>query len=271
MIKKMGLIIIFIFMLLPIYFMVTGSFQDMQGVMRMPPQLIPTAVTLNNYQRIFALDSIEAWVFNSVIGTACTALLSVFISSCGGYVFAFYSFKYKSIMWKALLLGLMVPRISFIIPLYVVIKKIGLSGTLAATILPIVFSPVGLYLARTYFETVPKSLLESARLDGASEFMILRFIVAPISKPILAVLAVFASINYLQDYIWQALVLQISERQTLLVALMRFANTRGGGELSVQPVSRLLSVGVILLIPLVLIFIFANKYFIDGVGGAVKE
>jgi len=269
MIKKIFLILFFIIMMLPIYFMVIGSFQDTHGVMKMPPQLIPTNSTLYNYQTIFKLDFIR-WLGNSIIVTISTVILSVFISSCGGYVFAFYKFRFKKVLWSCLLIGLMVPRISFIIPLYVVIKKLGLSGTLAATILPIVFSPIGLYLARNYFETVPISLLESARLDGASEFLVLHKIVLPISKPIIAVLAVFASIGALQDYIWQALVLQIPERQTLLVGLMRFAMLRGG-EQGVNPIGRTLTVGTILLLPLLIIFILANKYFIDSIGGAIKE
>ena len=139
MIKKLLLILFFILMLLPIYFMIIGSFQDTYGVMKMPPQLLPNKITFYNYETIFKLDFLR-WLYNSIIVTISTVVLSVFISSCGGYVFAFYKLKYKSLLWSMLLVGLMIPRISFIIPLFVVIKKLGLSGTLLATILPIVFS-----------------------------------------------------------------------------------------------------------------------------------
>jgi ABC-type glycerol-3-phosphate transport system permease component len=169
----------------------------------------------------------------------------------------------------------MIPRISLIIPTFVIIKKIQLSGTLLATILPIIYYPVGLYLSRLYFETIPISLLESARLDGANEIQILSKIVLPLSKPIITCLALFSSINVLQDYIWQMLVLQKENNYTLLVGMMRLAmNRQGGTEANINPLSKAMASGVILLFPLLVIFLIANKYFtksLAGYDGAVKE
>jgi ABC-type glycerol-3-phosphate transport system permease component len=128
-----------------------------------------------------------------------------------------------------------------------------------------------LYLARTYFETIPQSLLESARIDGATEFQVLGKIVFPISIPIITALSIFASVGALQDYIWQALVLQDPNKQTLLVGLMRYSMERGGGDLALNPIGRGLAVGTVLLLPLLVIFLLANRYFVSSIGGAVKE
>lgn len=270
MIKKIILIGMFIFLLAPIYFMLIGSFQDIHGVMKMPPNLFPRVPTLANYITILKWD-IKTWSINTLIVFLCTVGLSVFTSCAGAYVFAFYKFKLKKVLWILFLIGIMIPRISLIIPLYVIIKKLGISGSLLAVILPTVFSPVGLYLARNYFETVPTSLLESARLDGANEFIILRKIVMPVSMPIVAALSVFSGIASLQDYLWQSLILQSDAKQTLLVGLLKMVSQRGGGELNINPIGKSLAVGMILLIPLLLIFVLANKYFIESIGGAVKE
>lgn len=271
MIKKTILILFFIILMLPVYFMIIGSLQDIHGVMKMPPRLIPSNMILDNYLKLFSWN-VRIWLFNSILVCTGTVILSVFLSCSGGYVFSFYRFKYKKIIWSSLLVGMMIPRISMIIPLYVIMRKLGLSGTLYAVVFPIVFSPVGLYLARNYFSTIPISLLESARLDGANEFQILYKIVMPVSKPIIVALSVFASIGVLQDYIWQMLVLQDQEKQTLLVGLMRQVMIRGGGaDTNVNPIGRTLAVGVVLLLPLLVIFLVANKYFVSSLSGAMKE
>jgi len=257
-------------MLFPIYFMLIGSFQDMTGIMKMPPNLLPKNIIISNYTRMFNWN-IDIWVFNSLVGVLITIILTVIVICTSGYVFAFYKFKLKNMLWNIFLIGLMIPRISLLIPQYVIIKKIGLSGSLLATILPIVFSPFLLYLTRNYFETVPTSLLESARLDGASESQILFNIVIPISRPIVSAVMVFSSINYLQDYIWQMLVLQKEQNQTLLIGLMKSIRTAKDGLLSGFPYSQAMAVGIILMIPLIIIFLIANKFFISNMDGAIKE
>jgi ABC-type glycerol-3-phosphate transport system permease component len=269
-VRKLIFCFIFIFLLLPMYFMFIGSFQEIKGLMIMPPRLIPWNATLSNYMRIFSLSK-PIWIANTLIVTLTTLIFSVLVSCSAGYAFAFFKFPCKRILWVLLLIGIMLPRISLLIPQYVVIKELGISGTLAAVILPCVFNPVGMYLARTYFETVPMSLLESSRLDGAHEWQILRHIVMPISKPIIAALSVFAAIGSLSDFIWQMIVLQQPNRLTLLIGLMRAAMIKGGGAPGLNPIGKSLAVGCLLLIPLVIVFAIGNRYFVGSLGGAIKE
>lgn len=271
MIKKSILILIFIIMLFPMYFMIIGSFQNIQGIMKMPPALIPNNPTFDNYLILFK-SPVLLWLKNTIFVTALTVILTIILCSSAGYSFAYYDFKHKNILWGILLLGIMIPRISLIIPQFVIIKKLGLSGTLLATVLPIVYYPVGLYLARIYFETIPKSLLESARLDGANEVQILIKIIMPMSKPIITCLALFAAIGVLQDYIWQMLILQKEENQTILIGMMKLALVRQGGtDANINPISKALAVGTILLFPLVIMFLVSNKFFTQSLGGAIKE
>lgn len=260
----------FAFLLMPMYFMLIGSFQNIRGLMVMPPRLLPLNPTLQNYELLFKYAQLT-WVFNTLIVTLSVVALSVMIACATGYAFAFYKFAGKRILWMILLIGIMLPYISLVIPRYVIIKDLHLSGALAAVILPLAFVPTYMYLARTYFETVPVSLLESARLEGADEGTILVKIVMPVSRPIVAALAVFSAIGALSDFLWQMLVLQAPARQTLLIGLMSAVMKRGGGDFSINPIGRGLAMGCLLVIPLVIVFAIGNRYFVGAIGGAIKE
>jgi ABC-type glycerol-3-phosphate transport system permease component len=268
MVARLFLLICFVVLLLPIWFMLTGSLQDSFGIFAMPPRIVPRTATIENYGRLLGAEGVLRWTLNTIFVACSTILLSIFISCTVGYAFAFYDFRFKKALWLALLAGILVPRISLIVPLFVVINRMGLAGTLTAVVLATALQPVGLYLARAYFSTVPRSILESGRIDGANEFQVLARIVAPSSRPIITALALFAGIAALQDYIWQMLVLQKPRRHTLLVGLMRTVMLRGGSsETNLNPIGQALAAGVILLLPLVLIFAVANKYFTSALGG----
>lgn len=269
--KKAFLLAVFALMVIPVYLMFIGGFQAMNGLMKMPPNLIPWNATLVNFARIADWPYLP-WIRNTGIVLVSTVGLSVMVCCMTGYVFAVYQFRHKAILWAVLLVGLMIPRISLLIPTYVVMKHLGLSGTLAAVILPISYYPVGMYLARNYFETIPRGIIESARLDGASEWSVLTRIVMPMSQPIVTCLALFSAINALGDYIWQMLVLQREGERTLLVGLIQRSLTRSvATSADVNPWGVSLAVGSILLFPLLVMFIAANKYFTQSIGGAIKE
>lgn len=255
---------------MPMYFMTIGSFQNLHGVMKMPPNIFPVNASFNNYIQILP-QSVFVWLKNTGVVVFCTIVLSVFVSITSGYAFAFYSFKLKEKIWMTLLIGIMIPRISLLIPTYIIIKDLHLSGTLAAVVIPVVFTPIGMYLARNYFETVPKSLLESARIDGANEWTVLFKIVAPISAPIVAALGLFAGVGALNDYIWQMLVLQDPNRFTFMIGLMRLVMLRNDGLSNVNPIGKSFAAGVLMLLPMLLIFLLANKFFVKGLEGAIKE
>ena len=264
------LIILFVLLLAPIYWMFTGSLQDSYGVFLMPPRIFPRHPTLMNYGRLLGQSAVPRWVLNTVLTVGLSVTLSVGLSVTAGYAFAFSQFRAKGILWMFLLAGIMVPRVSVVVPLFVVIHKLQLSGTLTAVILATGLSPFGMFLARKYFTSVPPAVLESARIDGANELQVLARIVVPISRPIITALALFAAIASLQDYMWQMLILQRGKVQTLLVGLTRSIMLRGGTETDLNPIGMALAAGTILLVPLILIFVVANKYFTTALGGVEK-
>ena len=257
-------------LLLPLWLMIIGSFQDINGVMKMPPDLLPKDPTLKNYTAILGSADIR-WFFNSAFIVILSIVLSVGISCSAGYAMAHFDFKFKKLIWILLLSQIMIPIITLYIPRYVVIKHLGISGTIWGAVFPCVLSPMGIYLAKIYFETIPDSIMESARLDGASEIRILRSIVVPISKPIITALALFGGVGSLSNYIWQMLVLQKTARQPLLVGLMKAVNNFSDPIMRLNPLGRCMAVGSFLLFPIIIIFAFTSRYFTEGISGAIKE
>ena len=267
--NKLAIVIIGCALMYPLWSMFAGSFLLDSKILMMPPAFFPKRPVLANYQWIAQIPRLGPWFVNTLIVVTVSTILSVTVSILSGYAFSLY--KYPAIIWLVLLSPLMMPRISILIPLFVVIRKLHLSGTLWAVILPILFAPGSVYLARTYFETIPKSILESARIDGAGEATIIWHIVMPISAPIVAFLAVLAAIASYGDFIWQMLQLTRGHIQTLMVGLIFMITQYAASWSNNDPIGHSFAAGIVLLIPFLAIFIAGNKYMISTLGGAIKE
>jgi len=267
---KLILLIFFFILLIPTWLMIVGSFQNIKGFLANPPAIWPSHFVISNYTTLTS-NPLLKWISNTIFSLIWYVIISVLLSASVGYYFATTRFKYKELCWSILLIGLMIPRISFIIPIYVILKKIGLSGTLISIVVSTAYNAGGVLLARNYFESIPKSLLESASIDGANDFDILKLIVTPMSLPAIATLSLFASIGHLSDYIWQMLVLQKPMNQTLLIGLIRSTTSAIPGDIGANQIGKKFAVGVNLLLPLLLIFLIANKQFISKRGGELKE
>jgi ABC-type glycerol-3-phosphate transport system permease component len=160
-----------------------------------------------------------------------------------------------------------VTRFVLLISQFVIVGKLGLRG-LAAVVLMSVYWPTGIFLFRNYFGSIPVSLIESARLDGASEWGIFAHVVLPLSKPIMGAAVVFLGMGALGDYIWQMLNLQRKELQTFLVGLMN-------STIDVTVVTNIgydLAVGTALFLPYLILFAVSSRYFLKGLTlGGVRE
>jgi ABC-type glycerol-3-phosphate transport system permease component len=264
--NKIILVSIAVLFFIPLYFMATGSFQDIYGVFSMPPRLIPAHRTLYNYRWIAGLP-VLLWAKNTLIVVAGAVVLSLFTCIASGYAFAFFTFPAKKTLWIMLMAGIMVPHMSLIVPLFVTMKKLGLNNTVWAAIFKLTYFPMGMYLSRLFFEGIPKSILESAQIDGANDFSVLFRIVAPMARPVVVTIALFIGIQSLSDFLWQMLQLQKEAAQTLLVGLMRAVMPRG----NVNPIGRSFAVSMVLVVPMFAIFLAANKYFVIGMESSIKE
>ena len=264
---KVLVIILCLVAILPMWFMAMGSLQNIQQLFFMPPRLIPLHPILDNYLW-YLKRPILRWATNSAIVVAATVTMQLCTAMMCGYAFAMYDFKGKRFFWLMLLVGVSIPAITTVIPRFIILRQMMLTGTLWAVILPSVFAPPQLYLTRRFFESVPTSILDSARIDGAGEMRILFRIVGPLCKPIIATLGLFSAVGVLGDFMWQLLQLQKENVMTLLIGIIRESIAAPGRP---NPIGREMAGGFILLVPLLVIFAVASKHFTHALSGAVKE
>jgi multiple sugar transport system permease protein len=266
-IKYAALMAICAVLLFPIWLMVSTSFSPARGALSMSSGLIPKELTLANYKRAFALPFMPRWVFNTMIVLVLIVVVGVFSNGAAGYVFSFARFKGLNIIFWTMMTPIFVTRYVLIISQFIIVGKLHMGG-LPAVIAMAIFWPSGIFLFRNYFKSIPGSLLESARIDGASEWTILTKVVLPLSKPMLGMAIVFMGMSALGDYMWQMLNLQDMAQRTYLVGLAQSVMTH-----SVVPnIGYDLAVGTLLFLPYLVLFSVSSRYFIGGLtGGALKE
>lgn len=260
-------------LLFPLYWMFIGSLQPIMGILAMPPRFIPAKIELTNYQILLTHNPVLVWIGNSLIVLIAAVGLSILITAMAGYALSIYNFPGKRILFWAFVSSLMIPRQVMIIPLFVLVRFLRIAGTRAGAIAPLLFWPFGILIFKTFCDTIPKEMIDSGRIDGASELRIIFSIAMPICKPIIGALILFQSMFALSDYVWQMLMLQKPEIQTLLIGLITAVMRRGGdSEMNLNPIGMQLAAGVILFLPLLIIFCFTSKYFVKDIKiGGIKE
>lgn len=265
-VKLFILVCIFAVLFIPVLMMISNSLTPVKAFLTRPPRMWPRNFTLENYRQIFAMPLLPRWVLNTVIIVSAAVSSAMIVNGAAGYVFAFAKFKFLKPAFALALLPIFCTSYVMIIPRFVIVNRLGLNGT-AAVIMMGIYWPMGIYLFRNYFTTVPKSFIENARLDGAKEWQIFWYIVLPICKPILGACIVFLSLGIMHDWVWQLLNLVAKHTQTFLVGLMMSTQEA----FIVKNHGYNLAVGTTLFIPPIIIFAFTSRYFVKGLtSGAVK-
>jgi multiple sugar transport system permease protein len=255
----------------PLYWMFATSFKPASDVFASPPKWIPDPWTLQNYRDVFSLLPFERYLFNSVLVTTIIVCLNVVLDTAAAYAFAKLRFPGRDFLFYALLLTLMVPFQVNLIPLYRIMvflhdlnPHLGVD-TYFALIAPSAIQVFGIFLMRQYLRSIPDELLESARVDGASEFRILRTIVFPLAKPAMATLAIFTFLAAWNDFLWPLIVTSSDDMRTLPVglALLSRRNTVNWGHTTAGT--------MVAAVPMILVFLVFQRRFIEGLtAGAVK-
>jgi putative chitobiose transport system permease protein len=230
-----------------------------------PPQLLPNDPTLANYKRVIDALPISSFFVNSVIVSVTTSLLNVLVASLAAYPLAKMRFAGRSVIFYALLATLIVPAQLTYIPSFVLaVNVFHYYDSLAALVFPSLVSAFNIFLLRQAFRGVPNDLLDAARVDGAGEFRIWWQILMPIIRPSLAAVAIFTFVTSWNDFLWPSLMLHTRSGMTLpvgLAALQGFFSSD----------FRAIAAGVTLtVIPILLFFVLAQRWFVRGLAGAVK-
>lgn len=276
--KYVACIILAVVLLFPMYWMISGSFQNTVGLMAMPPKFFPSNPTLASYRSILTRSYVnDGYILRAMLNTVVLVVMMVsihvFVCFTAGYVFALYNFRGKEALFWMFVMAVSVGRYQLLIPHFVLIAKLGLVNTLFGVALPSIFSPIAVFLFRNYLLAIPKSLIDTARLDGAGETRILAKIILPMCRPILGLVALMGGVAMTGDYLWPSLVLQDSIKRTIYVEIVsRMRSMERGFQGDLPRIGLGLAGGTLLLIPMMLIFVLTSRYMIDGLNtGGIKE
>ncbi|MEO8011053.1 MAG: carbohydrate ABC transporter permease, partial [Dokdonella sp.] len=205
--------------LAPLLWMVSVSFMPTGEASAFPPPLLPSKMTLHNYRQLFDRDGMGHYLFNSAFIATSMTLLSLAFNLSAGYAFAKLPFRGRERTFKMLLGALVIPGQVAMIPLFLLMKQLGLVNTYGGVIVPGLAGIFGIFLVRQYARSIPDELLEAARIDGAGEMRIFLRIVLPLLKPIIVTLAIFTFLASWNDFMWPLIILSDQTWQTLPVAL----------------------------------------------------
>ncbi|HQZ11933.1 MAG TPA: carbohydrate ABC transporter permease [Devosia sp.] len=215
----------------------------------------------NNYVQPFLHFDFLLYLRNSVFVTVMATLITLLVNSMAAFALSKYRFRGRNAVLLVIIATLMVPLSVILVPLYSVISALGLFNNLWGVILPTVATPTGVFLLRQYMLTIPDELVDAARMDKASEWQIYWRIILPLAAPALAVLGIFSVVWGWNDLLWPLIVLSRKELYTLQVGLNIYS-----GELNVQW-HYILAMTVVTMIPVVVVFIFLQRFITTGIAG----
>jgi multiple sugar transport system permease protein len=251
--------------LAPLLWMVSVSFMPAGASNSVPPPLLPQEPTLEHYRALFGRGGMGRTFLNSLGVALATTLISTLFNTMAGYAFAKLHFTGRDRLFSALLAALVIPGQVAMLPLFLMLKGMGLVNSYAGVLIPGLAGIFGIFLVRQYARNVPDELLEAARLDGAGEFRIFFSVVLPILLPVLVTLAVFSFLGSWNDFMWPLIVLTDSELHTLPVALASLSREH------VQDNELMMAGAVVTVLPVLLLFLALQRYYMQGLTmGSVK-
>ncbi|MDS0300756.1 carbohydrate ABC transporter permease [Halogeometricum sp. S1BR25-6] len=252
--------------MIPIYWMLVAATIPQSEFFSWPPRLLPGLHYLQNFEALQESVDFLRSIGNSLIIAVSYTALSLVLCSMAGFAFAKYEFKFKEPLFYAILATLVLPIQLLIIPLFLLITQIGWTNSYLAVILPWAANPLGIFLMRQNMKAIPDALLESARMDGATEFQLYYKIALPTMIPSLSALAIILFLNQWQAFLYPLIVLQEEEMFTIPIALAQLV---GQQRVNFDQVMVATSLAII---PIFLMFIFLQQYFIKGIlSGSVKQ
>lgn len=243
----------------PFIWMVLTSVKDLGDIFVYPPKWLPSKIHLENYARAFQAAPFGRYYLNSIMVAVCVTLGQLATCSLAAYAFARLKFWGRDVIFYIFLGTMMIPYQVTMIPSFMVLHWLGWIDTYKALIVPGLASAFGTFLLRQFFLTIPKELEEAAYLDGCSKFKVLWRIIVPLSKPALATLAIFTFMGTFNDFIWALIVINSEELRTVQLGLAIFRDRY------ITDWDLLMAGSVMATLPILLVFFFAQKYFIKGI------
>jgi len=255
-------------MLLPFVWMISSSFKTTEEIFN-PATLLPQSLQWGNYSHLFSNWPFALWFLNSIVVSLLTTGGALVITSLSGYAFSKFRFKGRKHLFLILLGSTMIPFPILVVPLFVIVSRLGITNTLWSLIIPLIAPPVGIFLMNQYSEYIPNALMDSARIDGAGEFKIFFKIALPILKPGMASLGIITFINSWNNFLWPLVAIRKEGVMTLPIGLANMLNGVSAG--SAPPYGPAMAASTLICIPTIAVFLNVQRYYIKGLtAGAVK-
>ncbi|MEV6860012.1 carbohydrate ABC transporter permease [Streptosporangium subroseum] len=248
-----------VLVVLPFVWTLLTSFKPEAEIRRSPPAFLPEQWTLGNYGGLLEKMNIGQAFLNSTVVALAAVAGNLLFCSMVGYAFAKLPFRGKNVLFALVLMQMAVPAIVVMIPQFVLVAKLGLVNTFLGIILPGLVTPLGIFLMRQFITDIPDELIHAARVDGAREFRIFFQIVMPLCKPALATLGLITFLGSWNNFLWPAVVAQSEDKYTLPVALAIFNGYQG------TQYGLLIAGAVVVVLPVLVLFIFLQRFFVQGV------
>jgi len=252
--------------LIPLVWMIAASLMRPGEASEFPPPFLPSRPTLVNYRDLFTRLSLGRALGNSLLIASATTLGVLFLNSMAGYAFAKLRFPGRDRLFSLLVAALVIPAQVSMLPLFLLLRWLGLVNTYLGAVLPGTAGIIGIFLIRQFARAIPDDLIDAARLEGAGEFRIYWRIVLPILRPVLATLGIVTFLATWNDFVWPLVILTDESRYTLPVALASLVGEH-------TPDTELMMAGaVITVLPVLLLFLMLQKQYVQGITlGGVKE
>lgn len=259
------LLILALLVITPVIWMIFSSFKPEKEIISWPPTFIPKTFTVKNFIDVQKRINIIRYILNSVIYAGVTTALAVVVNCMAGYAYAFYQFKGKTVLFLMTLATMMVPFQVIMVPLFLVINKLGMYDTYGGLIIPRVAVAGSIFMIRAAFTGIPKEMAEAGRIDGLSEFGIFWRIMMPQVKPAVITLVILSINGSWNDLLWPMIVTSNTNMRTLANGLALFI-----GQNTIQ-YGAAFAGGFISLLPMFILYMFGQKYFVEGMSsGGLK-
>lgn len=248
-------------MIFPLIIVVIVSFTPNAVTQTWPPKIIPSAWTLDNYTSLFQRLPIGRELLNTIVFAGAVTIISVFFDSLAAYGLSRVDFKGRGILLAVLIATMMIPAMALLIPVYKLLGSMGLVNSYLGIIIPRMADVGGIFLLRQFFISIPKDLDNAARIDGAGEFRIFAQIILPNAVPAILTVGMFNFMGNWNDLLWPLIMTSKPETRTITAGLAMLT----GHGLSVTPYGVVMAGALISALPLLIVFFFVQKRFVEGI------
>lgn len=253
-IEIVALLILSAIFIFPFVWMLSTSVKNPQEMMQLPPTIIPKEIVLENYSAAWNSGPFFRYLLNSIFVTGSILIIQFVVMVPAAYAFSKIKFKGEKILFGILLVGLMIPPQVTFLPVYMMMSKLGLINTYVPLIIPFMTTSFGIFLLRQNFMQISDEIIEAAKLDGASDLKIMFRIMVPMAKPAVITFILFNFIYHWNNYFWPLVMTNTDAIRTLPIGVALLKSSEG-----ITAWNVIMAGNIILILPIILVYIFANK------------